>query len=396
MSDVKRLMALAIGVYVAVLCVHVAGQTLRPLPGDPLPGITAGDFEEFRLGLEDFTEVETPEDGLGPAFNGASCAVCHSVPSIGGAGVVAEVRAARRDERGEFVELAPTSGSLFQIFSIPTHTCQPVIPPEANVIARRVPIPLFGAGLVEAIPDEVLLALDDGGDRDRDGVSGRAAVITDIATGHRRVGRFGWKAQHATLLAFGADAYRNEMGITNDLFPGELAFGITTEQMKLCDRIPDPEDRPDRRTRRRGIDNFESFMKFLAPVGRGRIDDTVRAGEAVFGTIGCASCHVPSLQTGPSPNALFDRKVVALFSDLLLHDIGTGDGIRQEAAAPQEFRTPALWGLRLRRPLLHDGTAATIEDAIGAHGNEAVSTRARFMALSPDQRAALVGFLKSL
>jgi CxxC motif-containing protein (DUF1111 family) len=395
-ADARRLIVLATGVLVAVLCVHVGGQTVRPLPGDPLPGIASGDFEEFRLGLEDFTEVETAEEGLGPAFNGASCAVCHSVPSIGGAGVVAEVRAARRDEHGEFVELEPTSGSLFQIFSIPTHTCQPVIPPEANVISRRVPIPLFGAGLVEAIPDEVLLALDDSGDRDRDGVSGRAAVITDIATGHRRVGRFGWKAQHATLLAFGADAYRNEMGITNALFPEELAFGITLEQMKLCDRIPDPEDQPDRRTRRRGIDNFESFMKFLAPAGRGPIDDTVRAGEALFGTVGCASCHVPSLQTGPSPNVVFNRKVVPLFSDLLLHDIGTGDGIRQEAAGPQEFRTPALWGLRLRRPLLHDGTAATTEDAIGLHGGEAASARARFLALSADQRAALLAFLRSL
>jgi CxxC motif-containing protein (DUF1111 family) len=393
---VKRLAALAAGLSLAVICVEVAGQTARPLPGDPLPGITSGDFEEFRLGLDDFTEVETAEEGLGPAFNGASCAVCHSVPTIGGAGVVAEVRAARRDERGEFFELVPTSGSLFQIFSIPTHTCQPIIPPEANVISRRVPIPLFGAGLVEAIPDETLLALDDAGDRDRDGISGKAAVITDIGTRRRRVGRFGWKAQHATLLAFGADAYRNEMGITNDLFPEELAFGITPEQMKLCDRIPDPEDQPDRRTRRRGIDNFEAFMKFLAPAGRGAIDDTVRAGEAVFGAVGCASCHVPSLQTGPSVNPLFHNKVVPLFSDLLLHDVGTGDGIRQEAAEPQEFRTPALWGLRLRRPLLHDGSAATIEDAIGVHGNEAASARARFMAVSPAQRAALLVFLKSL
>ena len=396
MRDLKPVIALAAGVYVAVLSVHIAGQTARPLPGDPLPGITSGDFEEFRLGLEDFTEVETPEDGLGPAFNGSSCAVCHSVPAIGGAGVVAEVRAARRDEHGEFVELVPTSGSLFQIFSIPTHTCQPVIPPEANVISRRVPIPLFGAGLVEAIADETLLALDDSGDRDRDGVSGRAAIITDIATGQRRVGRFGWKAQQATLLAFAADAYRNEMGITNDLFPQELAFGITPEQMKLCDPIPDPEDHADRRTRRRGIDNFEAFMKFLAPPGRGPIDDSVRAGEALFGAVGCASCHVPSLQTGPSANAVFNRKVVPLFSDLLLHDVGTGDGIRQEAASPVEFRTPALWGLRLRRPLMHDGTAATIEDAIGVHGGEATAARAKYVALAAGQRAALLAFLKSL
>ena len=393
---VKRLIAAALFLYLAVVWVDVAGQTVRPLPGDPLPGIGGGDFEEFRLGLDDFTEVETVEDGLGPAFNGSSCAVCHSVPAIGGSGVVAEVRAARRDERGQFVELAPSSGSLFQIFSIPTHTCQPIIPPEANVIARRVPIPLFGAGLVEAIPDETLLALEDPNDRDGDGISGRAAMITDIATGRRRVGRFGWKAQHATLLAFSGDAYRNEMGITNDLFPDELAFGIAPEQMKLCDRVPDPEDQPDRRTRRRGIDNFESFMKFLAPVARGAIDDTVRAGESLFGAAGCAGCHRPSLETGPNPNPLFHRKVVPLFSDLLLHDIGTGDGIRQEAGEPEEFKTPALWGLRLRRPLLHDGGAATIEDAISRHGGEAAAARQRFAALPSAQRAALLAFLTSL
>jgi len=381
---------------IACLWIDVAGQNGRPLPGDPLPGITGSELEEFRLGLEDFTEVETVEDGLGPAFNGSSCAVCHSVPAIGGAGVVAEVRAARRDEQGEFVELVPTSGSLFQIFSIPSHKCQPTIPPEANVIARRVPIPLFGAGLVEAIPDEALTALDDADDRDRDGISGRAAIITDIATGHTRVGRFGWKAQQATLLAFAGDAYRNEMGITNDLFPDELAFGISSQQMKLCDRIPDPEDRADPRTRRRGIDNFEAFMKFLAPAGRGVVDESVRAGEALFGAAGCAACHVPSLETGPSSNPLFNRKSVALFSDLLLHDVGTGDGIRQGAASPLEFRTPALWGLRLRRPLLHDGTAATIEDAIGRHGNEAAQARGRFLSLSADQRAMLIAFLKSL
>jgi len=203
-SEMKRVIGLAIAVYVVVFGFAASGQSVRPLPGDPLTGITSGDFEEFRLGLDDFSEVETVEDGLGPAFNGSSCAVCHSVPAIGGGGVVAEVRAARRNEQGEFVELAPTSGSLFQIFSIPSHTCQPIIPPEANVIARRVPIPLFGSGLIEAIPDEMLLARDDPDDRDRDGISGRGAIVTDIATGQRRVGRFGWKAQHATLLTFGA------------------------------------------------------------------------------------------------------------------------------------------------------------------------------------------------
>jgi CxxC motif-containing protein (DUF1111 family) len=166
--------------------------------------------------------------------------------------------------------------------------------------------------------------------------------------------------------------------------------------MKHCDRVPDPEDRPDPRTRRRGIDNFESFMKFLAPVGRGPVDETVRAGEAVFGSVGCAACHVPALETAPSANPIFNRKNIPLFSDLLLHDVGTGDGIRQEAAGPQEFRTPALWGLRLRRPLLHDGTAATIEDAIERHGGEALQARQRFQLLPADQRTLLLTFLKSL
>ena len=177
-----------------------------------------------------------------------------------------------------------------------------------------------------------------------------------MATGDRRVGRFGWKAQHATLLAFGADAYRNEMGITNDLFPREFAFGIGADQMRLCDTRPDPEDVRNPLTRRRGIDNFESFMRFLAPVARGPVDAIVRDGERIFDGIGCARCHVPALTTGPSVNPLFNRKTVALFSDLLLHDIGTGDGIQQGAAAPEEIRTPALWGLRSALEPDIDGT----------------------------------------
>jgi CxxC motif-containing protein (DUF1111 family) len=364
--------------------------------GDPLPGLTPAEFEEFRLGLEDFLEVETAEEGLGPAFNGASCAVCHSVPAIGGSGTVAEIRAGRRNERGEFETLDATRETLFQIFSVPSHACQPMLPPTANVIARRVPIPLFGAGLVEAIPDDAILALADPFDRNGDDVSGRAAIVRDLATGEPRVGRFGWKAQHATLLVFGADAYRNEMGITNDLFREEAGFGITAEQMRRCDPIPDPEDVPDPRTRRRGIDNFASFMKLLAPVGRAPAHDLVRAGEQIFAAIGCRACHVPVLTTAPSANRLFDRRPVPLFSDLLLHDVGTGDGIGQPPAAPDEIRTPALWGLRFRRPLLHDGSAATVTDAISRHAAEADLARQGFDRLDGHDRAALLAFLDTL
>ena len=375
----------------------IAWAQLRPpLPGDPLPGITPVEFEEFRLGLDDCLEVETAEEGLGPAFNGASCAVCHNVPAIGGAGTIAEIRAGRRDASGRFQTLDATGETLFHLFSIPTHGCQAIVPPEANVFARRVPIPLFGAGLVEAIPDDTIVALEDPFDRDRDGVSGRAARIEDVATGERRIGRFGWKSQHATLLSFGADAYRNEMGITNDVFSAEAAYGVTADRMRACDPIGDPEDIADPRTRRRGIDNFASFMRFLGPVAREGSSEHTRAGEQVFAAIGCAACHRPVLNTGPSSNPLFDRKPVALFSDLLLHQVGTGDGIVQGAAVADEIRTPALWGLRLRRPLLHDGSAATAEDAIRRHGGEAELARRGFEQLSEADRAAILAFLRSI
>ena len=139
-------------------------------------------------------------------------------------------------------------------------------------------------------------------------------------------------------------------------------------------------------------------MQLLAPIGRGPIDETVRDGERVFGSIGCAACHIPALTTGPSPNPLFDRKAVPLFSDLLLHNIGTGDGIRQgdSTASPDEIRTPALWGLRLRRPFLHDGSAATFEDVINRHRGEAELARQGFTRLDDRSRSALLAFLNSL
>ncbi|MEX2260563.1 MAG: di-heme oxidoredictase family protein [Bryobacteraceae bacterium] len=367
----------------------------RPvLPGDPLPGITGFEFELFRLGLDDFTEVETAEDGLGPAFNGTSCAVCHSVPVIGGMSTMTEVRAGYRDEDGKFTALY--GGTLYHLFSIPNHRCQVQIPAEANVIARRLPVPLFGAGLIEAIPDETILAGDDTGDRDGDGISGRAGRLIDIATGRERVGRFGWKAQHATLLAFSADAYRNEMGITNDLFPDEVALGVDPEALKICNPRRGLEDARELRTGLRGIDNFENFMRFLAPVARGPIDDAAREGEQLFHTIGCAACHTPTLLTGESSNPLFDRKQVPLYSDLLLHDVGTGDGIEQSPAEANEIRTPALWGLRVRRPFLHDGSAATPDEAIRRHGGEAAATTNRYREASSRERSVLLAFLGSL
>lgn len=394
----RRLLALAIPIATTVFIAAIVSgaQDRPPGAGGALPGLTPREFSEFRLGLDDFLEVETAEEGLGPAFNATSCAVCHNIPAIGGGGLILEVRAGYRDETGVFRTFDPSGETLMHLFSTPTHGCQPGIPAQATIVARRAPIPLFGAGLVEAVADETLLALEDPVDKDRDGISGRAALIRDVETGQTRVGRFGWKAQHATLIAFGADAYRNEMGITNDLFPTEVAFGIRPEQIRLCDPLPDPEDAADRQTGRRGIDNFASFMRFLAPLPRGDAGPREQAGETLFQAAGCANCHVPVLQTGPNSSPVFNRQPVRLFSDLLLHDIETGDGIPQGAATDREIRTPALWGLRFRRPLLHDGSAVTIEDAIRRHGGEAKRSRQLFERLDDSAKQSLLAFLRSL
>ena len=202
------------------------------------------------------------------------------------------------DGNGAHTGLNAAGDTLIHMLSTPAHACQVQMPDDVTVIARRAPIPLFGAGLVEAIPDETLLALEDPVDRDRDGISGRAAIIVDVASGQRRVGRLGWKAQHATLLSFGADAYRNEMGITNDVFPQEFAFGVSSAQMQSCDPFPDPEDRRDPRTGRRGIDNFESFMRFLAPVARSHVDETTLEGERLFSASWLRSMSCPEADDG--------------------------------------------------------------------------------------------------
>lgn len=363
-------------------------------PGNPLPGITADEFEMFTIGQGDFLEVEDAGEGLGPVFNGLGCAQCHATPAVGGISPVSEIRIGYVDEEGEFHVLG--GDTLYHLFALPNQECQPMIPKEANVIARRIPIPLFGAGLVEAIPDETIVALEDPDDANGDGISGRAAWVEDVATGEMRVGRFGWKSQHATLLTFGADAYRNEMGITNDLFRNEVGAGIDPEALRLCDPAPDPEDGIEPLTGLRGIDAFEAFMKFLAPIDRELPTAEAVRGETVFEQIGCTSCHVPVLMTGRNSNPVFDRRPVPLYSDLLLHDIGTGDGIVQESALANEIRTPALWGLRFRRPLLHDGSAATHDEAVLRHSGEAENVAERYRALPVDERRALLAFLDSL
>ena len=362
--------------------------------GDPVQGITSREFELFRLGLEDFTEVENPDEGLGPVFNGRSCAECHSVPRIGGSSSITEVRAGIRKDDGSFEEYP--GGSVMQMFSIAPHETQITIPPEINVIARRKSLPLFGNGLVEAIPDAVLIALEDPEDRNADGVSGRAHRVHDKASDKIRIGRFGWKAQQATLLAFGAEAYRDEMGITNDLFPAEVCPGGECAKIAFFNPVPGLQDALNPNTGMRGIDNFENFMRLLGPPPRGPITEEAMEGERLFRAVGCTACHTPAFVTGESPVKALSAKRFFPFSDFLLHDVGTGDGIVQGDARPEEIRTSPLWGARLRAPFLHDGRASTLRQAVELHSGESARSREQFEKLSDAEQAALLAFLHTL
>jgi len=379
------------------------GTRTRPAPvnpagtaprlGDPLPGLTPAQFAAFTDGLDEFTSVETPETGLGPIFNGASCVQCHNGPAPGGGSPVRVTRFGRL-VNGVFDPLAEQGGSLLQRFAIDP-LVRETIPRDANVIADRLSTPLFGAGLIEAIPDATILA--NAMRRKSDGILGRAALVTDVATGTQRVGRFGWKAQQATLLAFSGDAYLNEMGITNRFFPQENAPNGDRARLAAFDLVADIEDAVDPATGRGDIDGAADFMRLLAPPARLPSTGSADAGEALFAQIGCAACHQPAMQTGPSPIAALDRKTVALYSDLLLHDMGAlGDGIAQAAAGTREMRTAPLWGLRARTPFLHDGRATTLDAAIRAHDGEAARVRDRYVRLVPEQQRQLRDFLGTL
>ena len=361
---------------------------------NPLPDLTPQETAHFMAGLEDFLEVETVEDGLGPVFNGKSCAECHAVPSVGGSepnvGVARQTRIGRLfnkvfDPLDGSVSVNRGGGLLQQrAINLPgCHLKGEVVPPEATIVSLRNTTPLFGAGLIEAISDKTILLNESNG--------GKANHVLNPDTGRTEIGRFGWKAQVATLHQFAGDAYLNEMGITNPSFPHEnLPQGEPIPSG--CDTVADPEDDGS------GVTAFTNFMRFLAPAPRRPVTVQVQLGEQVFSQIGCASCHVPTMTTGPNSVAALSNQRVNLFSDLLLHAMGAGlaDGIEQGRAKGDEFRTAPLWGLSRRDRFMHDGGSNTIEKAILRHGGEAQNARDRFGGLSPADHDALLAFLDSL
>lgn len=358
----------------------------------PTAGSDPAQLVDFNAGLAEFTEVEDIDEGLGPVFNGKCCAECHAVPSTGGsqpnAGGARETRIGRVFN-GTFDPLDGSvsidrGGALLQQRAIELPGCKlkaEDVPPEATIVSIRLTTPLFGAGLMEAIPDSTILGNRSNG--------GRANFVFNPDTGATELGRFGWKAQVATLHQFAGDAYLNEMGITNPSFRQE-----NRPQGELippgCDTVADPDNDGS------GVTAFTNFMRFLAPAPRGPVTAQVQRGEQVFSQIGCASCHVPTMMTGPNSVEALSNKPVNLFSDLLLHDIGTGDGIEQGQATRKDFRTAPLWGLSRRNRFLHDGRSNNVEDAILRHGEEAQNAHNGFVGLLQSDHDALLAFLDSL
>jgi CxxC motif-containing protein (DUF1111 family) len=358
--------------------------------GNALPGLTPAEQQAFEEGLEEFTEVETVEEGLGPVFNDVSCAACHSSPAIGGDSPVVETRFGTRNKK-QFDPLLSGGGSLIQTDGIgAVNGCVFVgetLPPEANVVSGRKTTTLFGAGLIEAIPDDRLRQL---ADRQPSAIKGKVHGVKEAFSPQRRAGRFGHKAQAATLRQFSGDAYLNEMGITSPNFRLENCPNGDCSLLR-CDPVADPEDDGS------GVEAFADFMRLLAPPPRGAITPEVQAGEQVFARIGCAGCHVPTWTTGSSPVAALNGVTFHPYSDFLLHDMGgLGDGIEQGQARGTEMRTMPLWGLRERESFLHDGRTRSLTEAIGAHAGQGQAARDEFEALSGPEVQQLLEFLQSL
>ena len=370
--------------------------------GDPLPGLTPEQQTAFQDGKTAFVAVETAPEGLGPIFNENSCAACH----VGPAGTAATGAVGGTTERletrfgksvyGAFDPLANKGGSLLQDHAIgaaaqylvnPTPYCLTFVftpesvPAEANVVARRRTTPLFGLGLVDAVPDSTLVALS--------AFEGIFYPATSGQPSHLI------KAQVPTLHVFSGDAYLNEMGVTNPSFMAESCpqgdCSTADGHPLSCNPSQGLNDDGD------DVDHFTNFMQLLAPPPRGPVGPNQIAGETVFEAIGCAQCHTKTLTTGASPIAALDHVDFHPFSDFLLHDMGSlGDGITQNEATGRLMRTQPLWGLRAQTRFLHDGRALTISDAITAHKGQGALAGETFEALDPVSRAFLLDFLNSL
>lgn len=365
-----------------------------PKLGEPLANLTPQERAQFEEGRKVFERIFEPKDGLGPLFNSVSCAECHESPVLGGGGDEIEVHATRFVAPDLCDALFQEGGPVIQQDATPLlhalGTQKEEIPPSATEQARRSSPPLFGLGLVDAIPSKTILAGEDPGDANGDGISGRANRAID-----GRVGRFGRKAAVAALFDFNAGAFPVEMGVTTPLSPVEETIGgkpVPPETDPAADPEIPLED----------VENVDAFVRLLAPPPPQvftKADDRNLAhrGQRLFVKLTCSVCHVPKMKTGPNMIKVLGRKTVRLYSDLLLHEMGPElADICLGQAHPSEFRTEMLMGLRFREQFLHDGSAKTVREAIERHDGEARQSRDEFEALSGEEKAALLKFLESI
>ncbi|GMV05927.1 MAG: hypothetical protein AMXMBFR53_22040 [Gemmatimonadota bacterium] len=361
--------------------------------GEPLPDLRDEERGRFFLGRALFERLATPEEGLGPLFNAERCSSCHDEPAPGGGGTRILVLKATRWADGRCDDLAARGGDNVQLRASPllqAHGFGPEdVPVEATATAFVTAPPLFGLGLLEAVPEEEILRRADPGDADGDGVSGRLPRLPD-----GRGARFGRKGDAATVAGFVESALRFELGFTTEAHPEELARnGVPLPPG--ADPMPDPE------MDAAALALLSDYVRRLAPPAAaapgGAAADTLREGEGLFSAVGCAACHVPTLVTGTSASAALAGRRIRAFTDLLLHDLGRGDGdVCTPQAAPGEYRTAPLWGLRHRTRYLHDGSATTLEAAIAAHGGEGASSAEAFRRLGGADRSLLLRFLGTL
>jgi CxxC motif-containing protein (DUF1111 family) len=379
----------------------VHSQTLTEAPAgfDGLSNgfVTQAQFEADR---EVFDETETVDDGLGPVFNMASCGACHGNPVSGGISPVTEERA------GHFngTAFVPHPGDSLIHSSAINAGIQEQVRDGNEVRTFRTSLNTLGDGFVECVDNNTILDIANAQPQAMRGESVRVPIAEGIP-GQTEVGRFGWKAQHASLVSFSADAYLNEMGITSP-FPGTSVENTSNgNSVAAFDEVADPEDNGD------DVRIFARFMRSTKVPPR----DTARAatpaaqaGASLFNQIGCNICHVTQMRT-MAPGRLLNagaftvppalgNKIIHPFSDFLLHDVGTGDGIVQNGPATtrNKVRTAPLWGVRTRNRLMHDGASLTFNDAILRHAGQATGVINSYRALSQANRNNIVAFLLSL
>ena len=356
--------------------------------------------DQFDADKATFEERELISDGLGPVYNAQSCGECHQNPVTGAISQVTEVRAGHSDG-ATFIE--HPGGSLIHSRAISASLQERVL--DGNEVRTlRTSLNTLGDGFVEAISDETLVAIANsqpGESRGR--IAGEVIRVPVLEAGSAlRVGRFGWKNQHASLVSFSADAYLNEMGITSPLMPVENTSN--GRSIAEFDGVPDPENTED----------VESFARFMRATKAPPRDEALAAtadaqsGSLTFDRIGCAICHVRDITTAAAgtvinggvlavASALGDR-LIHPFGDFLLHNVGTGDGIVQNGgpSTRNKLRTPPLWGVRTRNQLMHDGQSLSFNNAILRHGGEASLVINSYRRLSDAQRNQLIAFLRSL